>query len=129
MTHRQNLLSPQQGNQTITNYMQDVKHNIDYLALMNVYVDFDELSIRVLNGLGPAYSNISHALQARATPVTFEELFKQLLSYKTQMKILVPSALPASTPATTLVTLIGPSSHRWSTNCGERNHNRSQQLW
>ena len=63
--------------------MQNVKHNIDSLALMNVSIDFDELSIRVLNGLGLAYSNISHALQARATPVTFEELFEQLLSYET----------------------------------------------
>ena len=59
--------------------MQDVKHNIDSLTLMNVSVDFDELSIRVLKGLGLAYSNISHALQAQETLVTFEELFEQLL--------------------------------------------------
>ena len=82
MTHRQNLASPQQGNQTITDYMQDAKHNIDSLALMNDSVDFDELSIRVLNGLGSAYSHISHALQARDTPFTFEELFERLLSYE-----------------------------------------------
>ena len=49
---------------------------------MNVSVDFDELSIRVLNGLGPTYSHISHALQARDTPITFEELFERLLSYE-----------------------------------------------
>ena len=62
--------------------MQDVKHNIDSLTLVNVLVDFDELSIRVLNDLGPTYLNISHTLQARATQITFEELFKQLLSYE-----------------------------------------------
>ena len=62
--------------------MQDVKHNIDSLTLVNVLVDFDELSIRVLNGLGSTYSNISLTLQARATLITFEELFKQLLSYE-----------------------------------------------
>ena len=82
MTHRQNLASPQQGNQTITDYMQDVKHNIDSLALMNVFVDFDELFILVLNGLSPTYSHISHALQARDILVTFEELFEHLLSYE-----------------------------------------------
>ena len=82
MTHRHNLVSPQQGNRTITDYIEDVKHNIGSLALMNVLVDFDELSIRVLNGFGSAYSNISHALQAQATLVTFEELFEQLLSYE-----------------------------------------------
>ena len=42
--------------------MQYIKHNIDSLALLNVPVDFDELSICVLNGLGSACSNISHAL-------------------------------------------------------------------
>ena len=59
--------------------MQDVKHNIVSLALMNVSIDFVELSIRVLNGLGLAYSNISHALKARVTLVTFEESFEQLI--------------------------------------------------
>ena len=76
--------------------MQDAKHNIDSLALMNVSVDFDELSICVFNGLGLAYSNISHALLDRDTPVTFEELFEHRFSYKAQMKILVPSTPPAS---------------------------------
>ena len=97
--------------------MQDVKHNIDYLALMNVSDDFDELSIRVLNGLGPTYSYMSHALQARDTLVTFEELFERLLSYEAQLRISVPLTLPASTHTTTLVTSISPSSHR-------RLHNR-----
>ena len=62
--------------------MQDVKHNIDSLTFMKVSVDFDELSIHVLNDLDPTYSNISYVLQAWATPVIFEELFEQLLSYK-----------------------------------------------
>ena len=65
--------------------MQDVKHNIDFLALMNVFVDFDELSICVLNSFDPAYSNISHVLQPRDTLVNFEELFKRLLSYEAQL--------------------------------------------
>ena len=82
MAHPQNLASPQQGNWTITNYMQDVKGNIDSLAFMSVSVDFDELSICVLNGLGPTYSNISHVLQVRETPNTFEELFEKLPNYK-----------------------------------------------
>ena len=62
--------------------MQDFKQNIDSLALMNVSVDFDELSICVLNELGPAYSHISHALQVRDTPFTFKEFFEHLLSYE-----------------------------------------------
>lgn len=81
--------------------MQDIKRGIDVLALMNVKVDFDELSIRVLNGLGPEYCIISHAQQARDTHVTFEELFEQLLSYDAQLKS-SPMVLP-TTPVTALV--------------------------
>ena len=82
MVHRQNLASPQPNNWTIIEYKQDVKLKIDYLVLMNVLIDFDELSIRVLNGLGPTYSNLSQALQVRETLVTFEELFEHLLNYE-----------------------------------------------
>ena len=82
---------------------------------MNVSVDFDELSICVLEELGPTYSHISHALQAWDTPVPFEELFEHLLSSKVQMKIFVSFALLAFIPTSTLVTLIDPSSHRRQT--------------
>ena len=79
---------------------------------MNVSIDFDELSICVLNGLGLTYSHISLALQARDTSVTFEELFERLLSYEAQLRISVPSRLPISTPTTAFITSTGPSSHR-----------------
>ena len=45
------------------------------------------------------------------------------------MRISVPSASLVSTPVTTLVTSIGPSSHCRSHNRGRRNHSRSQQSW
>ena len=125
MTHHYNLASPHQGNWFITDYMQDFKHNINSLALINVSIDFDELSIRVLKGLGLTYTHISHALQARDTPITFEELFEHLHSYEAQMKILVPSSPPASTLTFALVTSIGPSSHWRSNNHGKQTHNLS----
>ena len=46
---------------------------------MNVHVYFDELPIRLLNGLGLAYSNISHALQVQETPITFENCLSTYL--------------------------------------------------
>ena len=109
--------------------MQDVKHNIDSLTLMHVPVDFDELSIRVLNRLGPINSNISHALQVRETPVTFEELFEHLLNYEAQLQLSVFSTSLATTLATTLVTSAVPSYHYQLHYRGYRNHNRSQQSW
>ena len=100
LTHRLNLANPQQGTQTIMDYMQDIKRNIDSLALMNVSVDFDELSLRIMNGLNPKYSKLSHALRVRETPVTFEELFEQLLNYEAQLNLPSNSSPPASSPAT-----------------------------
>ena len=105
--------------------MQDVKHNIDFLALMNVSVDFDEFYVCVLNGLGSTYLNLSHALQVRGTSITFEELFKHLLNYEAQLQHSVPLAPPTSILATAMVTLPGSSSHRRLNNCGGHNPNRS----
>ena len=97
------ISSPQQGTRTIRTYMQEVKHNIDSLTLMNVPVDFDELFLRVLNGLELSYSNLSHALHVWETPVAFEELFKNFLNYKAQLQNLVPLAPPLSIPATAVL--------------------------
>ena len=110
-------------------YSQDAKHNIESLALMHIVVDFDELSIGVLNGLDLAYSHLSHAFKARATPITFEELFEQLHSFEAQMKVLVPSAPPILHPAIAFAILAGPSSHRRSTTRGGRNHARAHHSW
>ena len=127
MVHCQNLASPQQGTWTITEYMQYVKHNIDSLALMNVPVDFNELYVCVLNGLGSAYSNLFHALQVWETPITFEELFKHLLNYEAQLRHSVPLALLAFIRTTDMVTLPGSSFQCQLNNRGSRNPNRSLQ--
>ena len=63
-------------NQTITTYMQDIKNCIDSLVLMNKPMDFDDLSICILNGLDPTYSKLSHALKVRENLLDFEELFE-----------------------------------------------------
>ena len=76
------LATPQKGTQYIIDYMQGIKTTMEALALMNKPVDFEELSIRLLLGLGPSYKEISHALQVRDNPLTFDELFEKLLNYE-----------------------------------------------
>ena len=61
--------------------MQDIKFTIDTLALLNAPVDFNELLIRIMNGLDAPYSELSYAIQERDTTITFEELFEKLLNY------------------------------------------------
>lgn len=54
-----------QGMQSITKYMQEIKSTIDSLTLMNVPVDSENITIRVLNGLNDNYKELSNAIQAR----------------------------------------------------------------
>ena len=105
---RGNLARPKKGTHTITEYMQDIKINIDTLALMNVNVDFDELSIRILDGLDDHYKDLSHALQVRESPVTFDELLEQLLNY--EAKLALKPDNPTSTPAAVFVAPLEQSS-------------------
>ena len=60
---------------------------------MNNLVDFDDLSIHILNGLDPAHSKLSHALQVWETPLDFEELFEKLMNYEAQLKLMNPCLL------------------------------------
>ena len=71
---------------------------MDSLALMNKPVDFDELSIWILNGLDDSYTNLSSAIQARETPTEFDEQLNKLLHVEAQLKLPIknPSPQPAS---------------------------------
>ena len=55
MQLRSNLAYPENGTRSVTEYMQDIKSSIDALALMNVTIDFDEPSIRILEGPDKSY--------------------------------------------------------------------------
>ncbi|KAJ0969436.1 hypothetical protein J5N97_022313 [Dioscorea zingiberensis] len=116
------LATPVKGSRTITEYMQDIQSCIDFLAFMDKPVDFDELSIRILNGLDDSYKHLSSAIQARQTPITFEELFEKLFHEEAQQLFLTTSslALPATVIATQ--TRTGSLSSR-SGSSGSRSHN------
>lgn len=62
--------------------MQDIRTCIKSLALINKHVDFDDLSIHILNGPDLAYSNLSHALQVRDSSLEFDKLFESYSTMK-----------------------------------------------
>ena len=66
------------GSQSIVEYMQTIKIIIDDLALMGNPLSEDEIILHVLNGLGNDFKEISATIQARDSPVTFEELHDKL---------------------------------------------------
>ena len=69
----------------ITKYTHDIKSNIYVLVLINVIVDFDELSIRILDGLNPRYKGLADAIVTQENLIIFDELFEKLLSYETNL--------------------------------------------
>ena len=42
----------------------------------------DDLTEKILDGLGDEYTELVHAVQARDTPITFDELHEKLLNYE-----------------------------------------------
>lgn len=69
-----NLLAPEQSDQSIMEFMQDIKRNVDAVALMGQKVDRDDLVLRIIKGLNPVYDLVGMALKNRQEPVIFEEL-------------------------------------------------------
>ncbi|KAA8535403.1 hypothetical protein F0562_030406 [Nyssa sinensis] len=85
-------------------------------------MDEDDLTDKILNGLGADYKELIHAVQARDTMIMFDELHEKLLNFEASLQAAKsdPSHFPASAnPANCTTTSWGPSS-----NPGTTNHNR-----
>ncbi|RVW64260.1 hypothetical protein CK203_052308 [Vitis vinifera] len=63
-----------------------IKIIIDDLALMGYPLSEDEIILYVLNGLGNDFKEISAAIRAKDSPVTFEELHDKLQDQETLLK-------------------------------------------
>ena len=68
-------------NQTITNYMQNVKTIVDELVILGKKLDQEDIIDAVLNGLDQsAYKPILDAVHARDSPISFNELHEKLIN-------------------------------------------------
>ncbi|KAL6335807.1 hypothetical protein AAG906_039570 [Vitis piasezkii] len=80
----------------------------DELLLMNVAYDIDELTLKILRGLGDEYSSLASAIKARETLVSFDELHEKLITCETQLKQDQEKKL--LTPASAYLTAKNPNS-------------------
>lgn len=67
------------GSMGISEYLQNIKARADELAILGAVVDNEDLSERILEGLGEDYKELVHAIEARDTPISFDELHEKLL--------------------------------------------------
>lgn len=68
------------GNKTITKFVQAIKACADQLAALGKPEDHEELIDRVLAGLDDSYNSIIESINARDTPISFEELHEKLIN-------------------------------------------------
>ncbi|KAH0778869.1 hypothetical protein KY290_005296 [Solanum tuberosum] len=68
------------------NYLQEVCSLSDALKVVGSPVNDDELIVKILSGLGPEYREISAAIRARDSSMSFEELFHKLTYHELSLK-------------------------------------------
>ena len=78
------------GTKMITKYMHLIKTCVDDLQLMNSGYDDGDLTLKILCGLGEEFNELSAAIKARDTPISFDELHEKLVTFEAQMQQDVP---------------------------------------
>ena len=71
--------------------MQTIKTRADDLALLGASLDEEEITDKILDGLGDDYKELVRAVQARDTSITFEELHEKLLNFEASLQSILLS--------------------------------------
>jgi hypothetical protein len=67
---------------TTTEYLHYVKVRADEPALLGALMDDEDLTDKILDGLGNDCKELVRAVQARDTSISFDELHEKLLSFE-----------------------------------------------
>ncbi|KAK2988699.1 hypothetical protein RJ640_012735 [Escallonia rubra] len=125
---RENLAHLIKGSLSISQYLGEIRSIADELAICGSPMRPKELAIKVLNGLGPDYKEMSATIRARDTPMLFEELHDKLIGHEIFSTIRLPSI--SSPPlqlsslndqtkedriATPTMAFVDPSTHKMAT--------------
>ncbi|KAH7550369.1 hypothetical protein JRO89_XS13G0179400 [Xanthoceras sorbifolium] len=74
------------GTMNITNFIHSIKARADELAILGAPMDQEDLTEKILDGLGDDYKKLVRSVQARDTSITFEELYQKLLSFEASIQ-------------------------------------------
>ncbi|KAH0645384.1 hypothetical protein KY284_033268 [Solanum tuberosum] len=74
------------GSTTVATYLQEIRLIVDALKLVGSLVADDELAVKILSGPGHKHREITTAIRARDTSLSFEELFQKLTDYELFLK-------------------------------------------
>ncbi|XP_019249271.1 PREDICTED: uncharacterized protein LOC109228586 [Nicotiana attenuata] len=108
-------------NLPVTDYLNQVRSLCDELATAGAPVTHAELIVKILTGLGPEYREISAAIRARDTPISYEELFEKLIDHELFLK---HNALPHT--STTITAAVAQKTSSQARTNATHNNNRRQ---
>ncbi|KAI9182775.1 hypothetical protein LWI28_028749 [Acer negundo] len=108
--------------------MQDAKGVADELAMLDAPENPEDLIVKILNGLGDEFKDISAVVRARDSVITFEELHEKLLNFEAVLKqeTMKNHRLPITANYTTKPPTGGnQSTYRRTYNNGNSSNNRT----
>ncbi|CAJ2664376.1 unnamed protein product [Trifolium pratense] len=76
---KERLRMASKGTQSITTYMHSLKQTADLLASLGSAVSVEDMTDHVLRGLDDGYRAVIDGVNARDTPITFDDLLENLL--------------------------------------------------
>ena len=88
------------GNLGISEFMQIIKTRADDLALLGAPMDEEDITDKILDGLGDEYRELVRAVQARDSSISFEELHEKLLNFEATLQTQSHSSASPYFPAT-----------------------------
>ena len=95
------------GFDSVTSFLQSIKAKVDEFALFGAPLDAEDLTNKILDGLGEEYRDLTLVVQARDMPITFEELHEKLLNF--EASAITPKPDPLQFPTTTNPTSRNPT--------------------
>ncbi|KAA8543167.1 hypothetical protein F0562_021338 [Nyssa sinensis] len=116
------------GSQSVTEFLQSVKCRADELAILEKPMDEDDLTDKILDGLGDDYKELIHSVQACDTMIMFDELHEKLLNFEASLQgaKLEPSHFPTlANPANRNTASWRPSFNSSNTNNNWRSSTNS----
>ncbi|KAE8682385.1 Detected protein of unknown function [Hibiscus syriacus] len=91
MQLKEELTLIQRGNRSITEYLHSVKALADEIAIIDHSISDDDLTLYVLNGLGPDFQEIAVPIRAQESSLAFEELHGLLVGHEAYLRRLEAS--------------------------------------
>lgn len=86
MQLKEDLTLNNRGNRTVAEFLQAIKLIADELAIIDHPVSDDDLTLYILNGLGPEYREIAAPIRARENSLRFEELHDLLVGHESYLR-------------------------------------------